>query len=90
MLVKLSRDSVRQGIISSRAANPFCTATAATSDGPPTNEMAKLAMEFDRSGSGVRTSDAQSRDIHAINYTLSFHGRVLIDSADLALNYGQR
>lgn len=36
------------------------------------------------------TSDAQSRDIQAINYTLSFHGRVLIDSATVALNYGQR
>lgn len=47
-------------------------------------------MEFERSGSGVMSSDPQSRDIHAINYTLSFHGRVLIDSADVALNYGQR
>ena len=54
------------------------------------HEMQKLALAFDRSGSGVVTSDKMSRDIQAINYTLSFHGRVLVESANLTLNYGQR
>ena len=61
-----------------------------TKDGGSASEMQKLKLAFDRSGSGVMTSDKQSRDIQAINYTLSFHGRVLIESANLTLNYGQR
>lgn len=52
--------------------------------------MAKLNLNADRSGSGVLISDPQSRDIHIDNYTLSFHGRLLIDTASIALNYGQR
>lgn len=70
---------------------PMTNLSANTSvDDLPSSEMAKLALAFDRSGSGVLTSDAQSRDIQAINYTLSFHGRVLIESGNLSLNYGQR
>jgi ATP-binding cassette subfamily F protein 2 len=52
--------------------------------------MQKAKLDVDRSGSGVLTSDVKSRDIHIENYTLSFHGRLLIESADLSLNWGQR
>lgn len=52
--------------------------------------MAKTKLDVDRSGSGVLTSDPKSRDIHVDSYTLSFHGRLLIENASLALNYGQR
>jgi len=68
---------------------PLTNVSAATST-EDLNDMNKLKIAFDRSGSGVMTSDAQSRDIQAINYTLSFHGRVLIESGNLTLNYGQR
>ncbi|PWN19174.1 putative iron inhibited ABC transporter 2 [Microstroma glucosiphilum] len=53
-------------------------------------DMKKLAIATDRNASGVITSDAQSRDIHIDSFTMSFHGRLLIDGAEIALNYGQR
>lgn len=52
--------------------------------------MAKLRLDTDRSGNGVLTSDVQSRDIHIDSYSLSFHGRLLIENASFSLNYGQR
>jgi len=38
----------------------------------------------------VLVSDVKSRDIKIDAYTLSFHGRLLIEGAELALNYGNR
>jgi ATP-binding cassette subfamily F protein 2 len=43
-----------------------------------------------RSAAGVLVSDPKSRDIKMDQYTLSFHGRLLIEGAEIALNYGQR
>ena len=43
-----------------------------------------------RSAAGVLVSDPKSRDIKVESYTLSFHGRLLIEGAEIALNYGQR
>ena len=43
-----------------------------------------------RSASGVLVSDVKGRDIKIDSYTLSFHGRLLIENAEIALNYGQR
>ncbi|KAJ2136061.1 ABC transporter ATP-binding protein arb1, partial [Coemansia sp. RSA 1935] len=44
----------------------------------------------DRSATGVLTSNKQGRDIHMDSYTLSFHGRMLIENARVELNYGNR
>jgi len=52
--------------------------------------MAKLNLATDRSAAGVLVSDPKSRDIKIDQYTLSFHGRLLIEGAEIALNYGQR
>ncbi|KAF8801549.1 P-loop containing nucleoside triphosphate hydrolase protein [Phlegmacium glaucopus] len=52
--------------------------------------MAKLNIATDRSAAGVLVSDVKSRDIKIDSYTLSFHGRLLIEGAEIALNYGQR
>jgi len=38
----------------------------------------------------VLVSDPQSRDIKIDQYTLSFHGRLLIEGAEISLNYGNR
>jgi ATP-binding cassette subfamily F protein 2 len=38
----------------------------------------------------VLVSDPKGRDIKIDQYTLSFHGRLLIEGAEIALNYGQR
>jgi ATP-binding cassette subfamily F protein 2 len=35
-------------------------------------------------------SDVKGRDIKIDAYTLSFHGRLLIEGAEISLNYGQR
>ena len=35
-------------------------------------------------------SDVKGRDIKMDQYTLSFHGRLLIEGAEISLNYGQR
>ena len=43
-----------------------------------------------RSAAGVLVSDAKGRDIKIDQYTLSFHGRLLIEGAEISLNYGQR
>jgi ATP-binding cassette subfamily F protein 2 len=43
-----------------------------------------------RSAAGVLVSDPKSRDIKIDSYTLSFHGRLLFENAEIALNYGQR
>jgi ATP-binding cassette, subfamily F, member 2 len=45
---------------------------------------------FDRSANGVLVSDPKSRDIKIEQYSLSFHGRLLIEGAEISLNYGQR
>ncbi|KDN47442.1 hypothetical protein RSAG8_03582, partial [Rhizoctonia solani AG-8 WAC10335] len=52
--------------------------------------MAKLAIATDRSASGVLASDPKGRDIKIDAFTLSFHGRLLFEGADISLNYGQR
>jgi hypothetical protein len=43
-----------------------------------------------RSAAGVLVSDVKGRDIKMDSFTLSFHGRLLIENAEVALNYGQR
>ena len=43
-----------------------------------------------RSAAGVLVSDAKGRDVKIDAYTLSFHGRLLVENAEVALNYGQR
>ncbi|WOO79321.1 putative ABC transporter ATP-binding protein [Vanrija pseudolonga] len=53
-------------------------------------QMKKLTLATDRSASGVLVSDPKSRDIKIDQYTLSFHGRLLVEGAEIALNYGQR
>lgn len=68
---------------------PMTSVSAATSHEDLTN-MAKLKIATDRSASGVLVSDVKGRDIKIDQYTLSFHGRLLIEGAEIALNYGQR
>ena len=35
-------------------------------------------------------SDVKGRDVKIDSYTLSFHGRLLVEGAEVAFNYGQR
>ncbi|CAL1699893.1 unnamed protein product [Somion occarium] len=68
---------------------PLTSLSAATSTDDLTS-MAKLQLATDRSAAGVLVSDPKGRDIKIDSYTLSFHGRLLIEGAELSLNYGQR
>ncbi|TFY58846.1 hypothetical protein EVJ58_g6152 [Rhodofomes roseus] len=52
--------------------------------------MAKLQLATDRSAAGVLVSDPKVWDIKIDSYTLSFHGRLLIEGAEVSLNHGQR
>ncbi|KAG2012851.1 multidrug resistance protein 1 [Coprinopsis cinerea AmutBmut pab1-1] len=52
--------------------------------------MARLNIATDRSAAGVLVSDPKGRDIKIDSYTLSFHGRLLIEGAEVSLNYGNR
>ncbi|KAI9466981.1 P-loop containing nucleoside triphosphate hydrolase protein [Lactarius psammicola] len=68
---------------------PLTSLSAATSQEDLTS-MAKLQIATERSATGVLVSDPKGRDIKIDAYTLSFHGRLLIEGAEIALNYGQR
>lgn len=65
-------------------------ATSADEESGPITDMKKLALATERNASGVIVSDKQSRDIHIESFSMSFHGRLLIDNAVVQLNYGQR
>ncbi|KAJ7125849.1 P-loop containing nucleoside triphosphate hydrolase protein [Mycena filopes] len=75
--------------VGSSTNTPLTSLSAANSDEDLTS-MAKLSLATDRSASGVLVSDVKARDIKIDSYTLSFHGRLLIEGAEIALNYGQR
>ncbi|BGP29538.1 ABC transporter ATP-binding protein arb1 [Rhodotorula toruloides] len=85
-------DSVASSTKGSRTGSKASTPLTSSANGSveDLSSMAKLRIATDRSGSGVLTSDPQSRDIHIESYSLSFHGRLLIENADFSLNYGQR
>ncbi|KAF9463628.1 P-loop containing nucleoside triphosphate hydrolase protein [Collybia nuda] len=68
---------------------PMTSMSAATSTDDLTT-MAKLSLATDRSAAGVLVSDVKGRDVKIDAYTLSFHGRLLIEGAEVSLNYGQR
>ncbi|KAF9443358.1 hypothetical protein P691DRAFT_809091 [Macrolepiota fuliginosa MF-IS2] len=54
------------------------------------SSMARLNIATERSAAGVLVSDVKGRDIKIDAYTLSFHGRLLIEGAEISLNYGNR
>ncbi|GAA5875295.1 hypothetical protein JCM1840_001921 [Sporobolomyces johnsonii] len=84
-----SVSSKKGSTAASSASTPLTSVDGSTED-LGAAAMAKLRLATDRSGSGVITSDPQSRDIHVDSYSLSFHGRLLIENANFSLNYGQR
>ncbi|KAF9516838.1 hypothetical protein BS47DRAFT_1380824 [Hydnum rufescens UP504] len=74
----------------SAASTPLTSLSVNASTEDLKTSMAKLALATDRSASGVLVSDAKGRDIKIDTYTLSFHGRLLFEGAEISLNYGQR
>ncbi|BGP37263.1 ABC transporter ATP-binding protein arb1 [Rhodotorula kratochvilovae] len=80
--------SAKSSTRGSKVSTPLTSSANQSSD--DLTDMAKLKLATDRSGSGVLSSDPNSRDIHIESYSLSFHGRLLIENADFSLNFGQR
>ncbi|UZJ51684.1 hypothetical protein CBS101457_001004 [Exobasidium rhododendri] len=98
---KRQADKAAKAASKGTTTNSSSTNGAASSNGTPmTNmsantsvehlDMKKLELATERNASGVLTSDKQSRDVHVDNFTMSFHGRLLVDGATIVLNYGQR
>lgn len=81
--------STPAGSVAGSTNTPLTSLSAATSADDLT-AMAKLQIATEKSAVGVLVSDVKSRDIKIDQYTLSFHGRLLIEGAEISLNYGQR
>jgi len=59
-------------------------------DAVPAGASTVVAPDSERSAVGVLASQPESRDIKIEQFSLSFHGRLLIENATIELNYGQR
>ncbi|THH31095.1 hypothetical protein EUX98_g3092 [Antrodiella citrinella] len=82
--------STPTGSVNGSSVNTPLTSVSAATSQEDLLSMSKLQMATDRSAAGVLVSDVKGRDIKIDSYTLSFHGRLLIESAEISLNYGQR
>ncbi|EIW76518.1 hypothetical protein CONPUDRAFT_111516 [Coniophora puteana RWD-64-598 SS2] len=82
--------STPTGSVTGSATNTPLTSMSAATSQEDLISMAKLQIATDRSAAGVLVSDVKGRDIKIDQFTLSFHGRLLIEGAEIALNYGQR
>ncbi|KAH9833878.1 P-loop containing nucleoside triphosphate hydrolase protein [Rhodofomes roseus] len=88
-----STDTPNGSVFGSKAGssvNTPLTSLSAAGSHEDLTSMAKLQLATDRSAAGVLVSDPKGRDIKIDSYTLSFHGRLLIEGAEVSLNYGQR
>lgn len=56
----------------------------------PVGATTSEPQDSERSAVGVLASQPESRDIKIDQFSLSFHGRVLIENSTIELNYGQR
>ena len=64
--------------------------TKLNDDTVPAGASTVVAPDSERSAVGVLASQPESRDIKIEQFSLSFHGRLLIENATIELNYGQR
>lgn len=63
--------------------------TASASMASLNNAMAAAAIDTGRSCTGVLASHPQSRDVHISSFTLLYHGHMLLEDANLELNFGR-
>ncbi|KAF5369702.1 hypothetical protein D9615_010173 [Tricholomella constricta] len=85
-----SSSTTPSGSVNGSATNTPLTSMSAATSTEDLSSMAKLNMATERSAAGVLVSDVKGRDVKIEAYTLSFHGRLLIEGAEISLNYGQR
>ncbi|EJU06641.1 hypothetical protein DACRYDRAFT_19708 [Dacryopinax primogenitus] len=98
---RAAKKASKSGTTESSPSTPALSVNGSSATTPATNlsrngsqddisAMAKLQIATDRSAAGVLVSDPKGRDIKIDSYTLSFHGRLLFEGAEIQLNYGQR
>ncbi|KAF9644776.1 P-loop containing nucleoside triphosphate hydrolase protein [Thelephora ganbajun] len=88
--VSSTATSTPTGSVDGSSANTPLTGVSAAGSTEDLSAMEKLKLATERSAAGVLVSDVKGRDIKMDQYTLSFHGRLLIEGAEVSLNYGQR
>ncbi|KAJ2795302.1 ABC transporter ATP-binding protein arb1, partial [Coemansia furcata] len=92
---RMAAKAAKAAEVAEKSGTATPTAAAGTSSANDIEKtMRELKLEAkrstDRSATGVLTSNVMGRDIHIDSYTLSFHGRMLIENAKVELNYGNR
>ncbi|KAJ1961880.1 ABC transporter ATP-binding protein arb1 [Dipsacomyces acuminosporus] len=90
---RLAAKAAKKAAGTSTSSDSTATAAPAAADAgvkKVTKAMDELQMSVDRSATGVLTSNPLGRDIQIDSYTLSFHGRMLIENASVELNFGNR
>ncbi|KZS86742.1 P-loop containing nucleoside triphosphate hydrolase protein [Sistotremastrum niveocremeum HHB9708] len=85
-----STNTPSESVNGGSATNTPLTSNSAAGSQEDLTSMKKLQLATDRSAAGVLVSDAKGRDVKIDSYTLSFHGRLLVENAEVSLNYGQR
>ncbi|KAJ1915997.1 ABC transporter ATP-binding protein arb1 [Mycoemilia scoparia] len=85
----------KQKRLAAKAAKKSKPSTSVTKNGAlKPSELAKqmndLKLHASRTATGVLTSQPQSRDVQIDSYSLSYHGRELIQNARVELNFGNR
>ncbi|KAF9577894.1 hypothetical protein BGW38_006617 [Lunasporangiospora selenospora] len=96
---RLAAKAAREAAKSSGASSPATTGRNTPIPGGEEEDTLSPALsaldlakkkENDRNSTGVLTSQALSRDIKIESFSLSFHGRLLINNTDIDLNFGRR
>ncbi|KAJ2806271.1 ABC transporter ATP-binding protein arb1 [Coemansia guatemalensis] len=94
MVVSNSKQKRMAAKAANKAGKKGSEAKGASSTKGVEKSMKELKLDAirsaERSATGVLTSNIQGRDIHIDSYSLSFHGRMLIENARVELNYGNR
>lgn len=63
--------------------------TASASMASLNASIANATVDTGRSCTGVLRSHPQSRDVHVSSFTLLYHGHMLLEDAELELNFGR-
>lgn len=90
---KAEKGSGKPSLAEKRAARKAAANGGANGDADEVSQAIgamNIEQDFERTATGVLTSQKMSRDIKIEDFTLSFHGRLLIENATIELNHGQR
>ncbi|CAG8446979.1 3995_t:CDS:10 [Acaulospora colombiana] len=85
---RMAKKAAKSSSTSSTASNGAATTSKSGSSSEVNGlSLDSLKISGDRTANGVLTSQPMSKDIKIEQYSLSFHGRVLIENATIELNF---